>query len=240
MPISKKGFRYLLVAIDYFTNWVEATVLKTLTADELVSAFFKIIISRHGCPEQLMSDSGTQMVSSALKALCRSFNITKRESSPFHVQANGKVEKFIGFLKKSLALITPERAPCTWDEMIDHCLFVYRISINRTLKDSPFFFLYARDATLPQDLAFGIKTNSRSMQDGEKNYQYQIVQKLKKEYTRLIESKAREQERYKQYYDRTHKQVDFALGEEVMVLFDVPTKGPLMPRWEGPFTIIHK
>jgi hypothetical protein len=46
MPTSKKGFRYLLVAIDYFTNWVEATVLKTLTADELVSAFFKIIISR--------------------------------------------------------------------------------------------------------------------------------------------------------------------------------------------------
>jgi transposase InsO family protein len=119
------------VAIDYFTNWVEATVLKTLTADELVSAFFKIEISRHGCPEQLMSDSGMQMVSSALKALCRSFNFTKRESSQYHVQANGKVEKFIGFLKKSLALITPERAPCTWDEMIDHCLFVYRISINR-------------------------------------------------------------------------------------------------------------
>jgi hypothetical protein len=111
-------------------------VLKTLTADELVSAFFKIVIPGHGCPEQLMSDSGTQMVSSALKALCRSFNIIKTESSPYHVQANGKVEKFIGFLKKSLALITPERAPCTWDEMIDHCLFVYRISINRTLQDS--------------------------------------------------------------------------------------------------------
>jgi hypothetical protein len=97
------------------------------------------------------------MVSSAFKALCRSFNITKRESSPYHVQANGTVEKFIGFLKKSLALITPERGPSTWDEMIDHCLFVYRISINRTLQDSSFFFLYARDATLPQDLAFGIK-----------------------------------------------------------------------------------
>jgi hypothetical protein len=78
------------------------------------------------------------------------------------------------------------------------------------------------------------------MQDGEKNYQYQIVQKSKKEYTRLIESKAREQERYEQNYDRKHKQVDFSLDEEVMVLFDVPTKGPLMPRWEGPFTIIHK
>jgi hypothetical protein len=78
------------------------------------------------------------------------------------------------------------------------------------------------------------------MQDGEKNYQYHKVQKLKKEYARLIESKAREQERYKEYYDRKHKQVDFTLVEEVMVLFDVPTKGPLMPRWEGPFTITRK
>ena len=43
LPISKGGFRYILVAIDYFTNWVEAALLKSMTAEEVIRAFFKII-----------------------------------------------------------------------------------------------------------------------------------------------------------------------------------------------------
>ena len=49
------------VAIDYFTNWVEAAVMKTLIAEKLIRTFFKIIISRHGCPAGLMSYSGSQL-----------------------------------------------------------------------------------------------------------------------------------------------------------------------------------
>jgi transposase InsO family protein len=121
LPRSKQGFRYVLVAIDYFTNWVEAAVMKTITAEELIRTFFKIIISRHGCPEGLMSDSGSQLKSAAFSQLCQCFNIRKIESSPYHQQANGKVEKFIGFLKRALALITDPTRLYKWDEMLDHC-----------------------------------------------------------------------------------------------------------------------
>ena len=38
----------------------------------------------------------------------------------------------------------------------------------------------------------------------------------------------------------THEEIKFNIGDKVVILFDVPTKGPLMPRWEGPFTIIEK
>jgi hypothetical protein len=49
-----------------------------------------------------------------------------------------------------------------------------------------------------------------------------------------------EQMKYKKYYDIKHKEIEFTIGDRVLILFDVPTKGPLMPRWEGPFTIIEK
>ena len=88
---SNNSNRYILVAIDYFTNWVEAAPMKTLSAEELVRVFFHIIIARHGCPQQLISDSGTQFVASLFYDLCKSFNITKVESTPYHQQANGKV-----------------------------------------------------------------------------------------------------------------------------------------------------
>jgi hypothetical protein len=53
------GNKYILVVIDYFTNWIEAIALKSLEAEETARAFFKAIISRHGCPQLLIIDNGT-------------------------------------------------------------------------------------------------------------------------------------------------------------------------------------
>ena len=56
---STGGYRYILVVIDYFTNWVEAVPLKSISAEDTASAFFSAVISRHGCPEILRIDMGT-------------------------------------------------------------------------------------------------------------------------------------------------------------------------------------
>jgi transposase InsO family protein len=163
--------------------------MKSLTAEELIRTFFKIIISSHCCPVGLMSDSGSQLKSTAFSQLCHCFNIQKIESSPYHQQANGKVEKFIGFLKRALALITEPDRLYKWDDMIDHCLFIYRISIIRTLADTPFYLMNGRDAILPQDLKFHTYDNRRTIEQIEtdkQNYQYILTKQLQEEYSKLI------------------------------------------------------
>ena len=244
LRVSTGGFRYILVGIDYFTSWVEAAPMKTLTAEEVIRVFFQIIVSRHGCPERLISDSGVQFTSVLMKQLCSCFNIAKIESSPYHQQANGKVEKFIGFLKKALALVTPQDKLEKWHEMIDHCLLVYRISVSRVLNDNPFYLLYGRDSLLPQDLAFGLnfKSISRSIDHNNTtgNYQFELVKQLTRSYRELLSKRHEEQESYKAYYDQHQVAKNFNIGDEVLVLFDAPAKGPLVPRWEGPFQVIEK
>ena len=242
MRISSNKSKYILVCIDYFTNWVEAAAMKSMTAEETLRVFFSLIISRHGCPEYIRSDSGTQFLSGAVTNLCQVFNIRKEESTAYHQQANGKVERFISFLKQALALITPQDKLYKWDEMIEHCLFVYRISVSRMLQDNPFYLLYGRDAILPQDLAFNLtNVNLRKVEAKKKeNYQYALVKKLKEEYDQLLKHKEGEQDKYKAYYDKSHHDVSFEIGEKVLVLFDVASKGPLSPRWEGPYTILNK
>ena len=71
---STGGNKYILVVIDYFTNWVEAISLKSLSAEDTAKAFFKCIISRHGCPSILRIDQGT-MFKSVFKEMCDLFNI---------------------------------------------------------------------------------------------------------------------------------------------------------------------
>ena len=233
------GNRYIVVCIDYFTNWVEAAPMKTLTAKELIRVFFKIIISRHGAPEFLRCDSGTQFMSDIMNKLCEAFQIKRKESAAYHQQANGKVEKFIGFLKKALALTTPQDKLEIWDQMIDHCLLVYRTTLSRTLNDNPFFMIYGRDARLPQDNVFDLGNQGKRGigHEGDGNYQLILHQTLKAAYATLTTRKTKEQQNYKAYYDKRQNDVKFEVNDLVLVLFDTPAKGPLMPRWEGPFEI---
>jgi transposase InsO family protein len=139
-----------------------------------------------------MSDSGSQLKSKAFIELCKCFNISKIESSPYHQQANGKVEKFIGFLKRALAFVTDQDSLERWDEMVDDCLFIYRITINRTLADTPFYLMYGRDALLPQDLKFHVHDNRRiiGQEDSNiENYQYTLSKTLQRESLKLLENK---------------------------------------------------
>ena len=149
-----------------------------------------------------------------------------------------EIEKFIGFLKRSLALITPQDKLHKWDELIDHCLYAYRTSINRTIKTSPFELLYGRHDIMPQDLALNVKNNQNIPE--KDNYKYILCKQLQDTYKDIYEKRLKEQQNYKSYYDLKHKEVQFQIGDYVLILFDVPKKGPLMPRWEGPYKIIDK
>jgi hypothetical protein len=179
-----------------------------------------------------MSDSGSQLKSKICSQLCECFNIRKIERSPYHPQANGKVEKFIGFLKRALALITNQYALYKWDEVLDHCLFIYRVSINRTLADTPFYLMYDRDAILPHVLKFQIHDNRRVIHiSGDyPNYQNELTKTLQREYFKLMDNKTIEQNKYKTFYDLNHFDVTFNQGDTVLILYDTPVKSCLMPK----------
>ena len=57
-PKSSSGHEYILVAIDYFTKWVETTSYANLTAAKLAKFIRSHIICRYGIPYELISDRG--------------------------------------------------------------------------------------------------------------------------------------------------------------------------------------
>ena len=58
---ASNGHEYILVAIDYFTKWVEATSYKSVT-QVMVAQFLKHnIIFHYGVPGELITDNGTNL-----------------------------------------------------------------------------------------------------------------------------------------------------------------------------------
>ena len=106
-PLKKSpdGFKYIVNFIDLFTSWPESIALKTLSAEEVSKAFKKAIVSRFACPEKLLTDQGTNFMSKSFKKMCSEYGITHLQSSAYHHQTNGKVERFHKFLENSLAAV---------------------------------------------------------------------------------------------------------------------------------------
>ena len=67
---GKGQVKFLLIAIDYFTKWVEAEALATITKVRIRSFVWKNIICRFGIPLTIISDNGWQFNSRGFRDFC--------------------------------------------------------------------------------------------------------------------------------------------------------------------------
>jgi len=82
----------LLVAIDYFTKWVEVEALAMITEAKVQSFVWRNIVCRFRIPQAYVSDNGCQFDSQGFRFFCSSLNIKNKYSSPGHLQTNGQIE----------------------------------------------------------------------------------------------------------------------------------------------------
>jgi hypothetical protein len=62
-PSSNKGHRFILIATDYFSQWVEAVPLRNMTHREVICFVLEHIIHRFGIPQTLTTDQGSSFMS---------------------------------------------------------------------------------------------------------------------------------------------------------------------------------
>jgi hypothetical protein len=59
-PIGRRQLKFVVVAIDYFTKWVEAEPLATIIERNIQNFVWKVVICRFDIPRVLVSDNGKQ------------------------------------------------------------------------------------------------------------------------------------------------------------------------------------
>ncbi|GJS53119.1 reverse transcriptase domain-containing protein [Tanacetum coccineum] len=88
---SSRGNKYILVAVDYLSKWVEAKALPTNDA-RVVCKFLKSLFARFGAPRAIISDRGTHFCNDQLQKVMLKYGVTHRLSTAYHPQTSGQVE----------------------------------------------------------------------------------------------------------------------------------------------------
>ena len=91
-PISYGQHRWILIATDFFTKWVEVIPTRQATDSVIIDFLLSHILSRFGCPRRLMTDNAQAFSSSRLVKFCNDYNIILSLSTTYYPQGNGLVE----------------------------------------------------------------------------------------------------------------------------------------------------
>ena len=93
-PPSSKGHKFILVETDYFTKWVEAVPLKTVTSKNMVDFVKEHTVYRFRIPQTITTNQGTMFTSEEFGDFAASMGIKLLNSSPYYAQANGQAEAY--------------------------------------------------------------------------------------------------------------------------------------------------
>jgi hypothetical protein len=140
-PPSSKGHKFVLLATDYFTEWVEAIPLKKVTLENMVEFVKEHITYRFGIPQTITTDQGAQFVSLQFREFAESKGIKLLNSSPYYAQANGQAEAsnkiMIKLIQKKI-----DQKPKRWHSVLNEALWAYRMAPHGATKTSPYELVY--------------------------------------------------------------------------------------------------
>ncbi|GJX19819.1 reverse transcriptase domain-containing protein, partial [Tanacetum coccineum] len=133
---SSRGNKYILVAVDYLSKWVEAKALPTNDA-RVVCKFLKSLFARFGTPRAIISDRGTHFCNDQFTKVMAKYGVTHRLSTPYHPQTSGQVEVSNRGIKRILERTIGENR-ASWSDKLDDALWAFRTAYKTPIGCTPY------------------------------------------------------------------------------------------------------
>jgi transposase InsO family protein len=229
---SNTGNKYILTFMDDLTRFMDCYALPTIETEQVARILIDEIICRYHIPKKLVTDQGTNFTSDLFKRICKLLQIKKLQTTAYHPQSNGALERAHRPLAEYLRAFA-EKEPKNWDNLLRQAMFVHNNSPNASTKMTPMKCLYGFEGEVPSNL----KRKPEPVYNAE-DYYMQIRYKLQKTHQIARENMIRSKEISKKQYDKTARPIKFKVGDKVM-LKNPLVKGKFSKIWLGPYEIIE-
>ncbi|GJX51032.1 reverse transcriptase domain-containing protein [Tanacetum coccineum] len=237
---SSRGNKYILVAVDYLSKWVEAKALPTNDARVVVN-FLKSLFSRFGALRAIISDRGTHFCNDKFDKVMSKYGVTHRLSTAYHPQTSGQVEVTNRGLKRILERTVGENR-ASWSDKLDDALWAFRTAYKTPIGCTPYKLVYGKSCHLPVELEhkayWALKHANFDLKTAGDHRKLQLNE-LSELRDQAYENSLIYKEKTKKLHDSKIKNRIFNVGDQVL-LFNSRLKifsGKLKSRWSGPFTI---
>ena len=242
MPTGRGQMKYAVVAIDYFTKWIEVEPLQTITEKRTTDFIWRNVICRYGLPQAIITDNGTQFNNENFKKFCSQLGIELRFISPAHPKANGQVEAANKTIKQLLKKRLGEKKGA-WVDELSGVLWAYRTTVKTSTGETPFSLAFGHEAVIPAEV--GIETHRTKYYDETVNMEHMLLDlDLLDEKREAARGRAAiYQQKVAKFYNKNVRLRQFQEGDLVLRKVNQSTKKPadgvLGPSWEGPYRVLH-
>nr|GEX74927.1 hypothetical protein [Tanacetum cinerariifolium] len=147
---SSRGNKYILVAVDYLSKWVEAKALPTNDA-RVVVRFLKSLFVRFGTPRKIIRNHETHFCNDKFAKVISKCGVTHRLATAYHPQISGQVEVSNRGLKCILERTVGENH-ASWSDKLDDALWAFRTAFKTPIGCTPYKLVYGKSCHLPIEL----------------------------------------------------------------------------------------
>ncbi|GJS87344.1 reverse transcriptase domain-containing protein [Tanacetum coccineum] len=234
--------RFVIVAVDYFTKWIEAKLLAKTIGKEVKKFEWDNIVCRYGLPKIIVMDNGTNFIHDPFKSWCKKLNITQINTAVAHPKANGLVERANRSLMKGIKTrLGRERKG--WVDELPNVLWAHKTSLKTSNGETPCNLTFESEVVIPAEISM---PTHRTMMIKEGDGNEEEIRLNLDLLTERREAAAIREARYKmkmeQYYNKRVSPMSFKMGEYVYRKNEasrVENLGKLGSKWEGPYLIVE-
>lgn len=228
---ESSGFNSIFVIVDRFTKFAHFVPTRTdISSLEMAKLLVSNVFSKHGVPEDIVSDRGSKFTSVFWEQLTKALGIQRNLSTAYHPQSDGQTERVNQVLESYLRIYT-NYDQSNWSDLLPVAEFAYNNSPHATTKVSPFFANYGFNPNWEPGLADLKSPNAMALSENLKSTHHFVKEEIRKS-----------QDRYKTQADK-HRlpNPDFKPGDKVYlsarnIRTTRPTK-KFSERQLGPFVI---
>ena len=240
LPLTDQGNKDVVVVQDLFTKWPLVFAVPDQKTARLARLIAEEVVPLFGVPECLLSDRGTNLLSTLMMDLCQILGITKLNTTAYHPQCDGAVERFNRTLKTMLWRHAAKFGS-QWDRFLPGILYAYRNTPHTSTGEKPSFLLFGVDCRTPTEAAYLPTTDVSPTDVG--NYKEELMLSLSSARELAASCIRKAQDKYKRSYDRRVREVTMRVGDWVLVCFPQDESGrwrKLSRPWHGPYRIVDK
>nr|GEX85556.1 reverse transcriptase domain-containing protein [Tanacetum cinerariifolium] len=239
---SSRGNKYILVAVDYLSKWVEAKALPNNDA-RVVVKFLKSLFARFGTPRAIICDRGTHFCNDQFAKVMLKYGVTHRLSTAYHPRTSGQVEVSNRGLKRILERTIGENH-ASWSDKLDDTLWAFRTAFKIPIGCTTYKLVYEKACHLAIELEhkayWALKHCNFDLKTAGDHQKVQLNE-LNKLRDQAYENSLIYKEKTKNIHDSKIKDRVFNVGDQVL-LFNSRLKiflRKLKTRWTRPFTVAH-